>query len=73
MDVPQLGVARHLGGAGELVGAGAQEVASFHVLQCPPAAVIFRYTATMQQEIEERSSDHSERHEYHRDSVNIYI
>lgn len=43
--MPQLGVSGHLGGAGQLVRAGAQEVASLHVLQCPAAAVVLRYTA----------------------------
>lgn len=38
--VPELGVARHLGGAGELVRAGAQEVAALHVAQRPAPAVV---------------------------------
>lgn len=41
VHVPQLGVSGHLGGAGELVGAGAEEVASLHVAQRPaPGAVV---------------------------------
>lgn len=40
VHVPELGVAGHLGGAGKLVGAGAQEVASLHVAQRPAPAVV---------------------------------
>ena len=40
MHVPELGVSGHLGGAGELVGAGAQEVAALHIAQRPAPAVV---------------------------------
>lgn len=39
--VPELGVARHLGGARQLVRAGAEEVAALHVLERPAPAVVF--------------------------------
>lgn len=44
--MPELGVSGHLGGAGQLVGAGAQEVAALHVTQRPAPAVVVRHTAT---------------------------
>lgn len=42
--MPQLGVSGHLGGAGELVGAGAEEVASLHVAQRPAPGAVVRHT-----------------------------
>lgn len=40
MHMPELSITRHLGSTGELVGAGAEEVAALHVAQRPAAAVV---------------------------------